>query len=116
MRFSITNRERPRPHISMPVRTCVGCRKTDEQCALLRGKADLVGHLRFDDGPARVGRGVYVHRRKTCMDAAIRSGFARSLRRMVQIDDVAALHLLAATLSQPGVAPVGITKNQDNHP
>lgn len=52
----------------MPTRTCIGCRRTDEQDVLIR----LVRRgERVVDGtrPRSAGRGAYVHR--TCVDLAI---------------------------------------------
>ena len=102
----------------VPMRTCVGCRKVDAQAELLRAVADQSGRLLFRLGHRQAGRGTYVHRRMRCIEAALKGGFARSLRRTVQVGDVAALYQLAAVDdgSQPGSqAPALSLKNQDNH-
>ncbi|WP_238148910.1 YlxR family protein [Serinicoccus sediminis] len=67
------------------MRTCVGCRRRDEQAALLR----LVARL-GDDGSWTVvpderrrlpGRGAYVHRRPGCVESAVaRRAVVRALR------------------------------------
>lgn len=101
-----------------PVRTCVGCRQTDSQATLLRAVIDGAGRLSFGLGRRQAGRGTYVHRIARCIDAAVKGGFARSLRRTVQVGDVAALYQLAAVSdgSQPGSrAPALSLRNQDNH-
>jgi hypothetical protein len=53
--------------------------------------ADAAGRLHFDSGDRGSGRGVYVHRRRECLQAALRGGFARSLRRKVVVSDAAVL-------------------------
>jgi predicted RNA-binding protein YlxR (DUF448 family) len=111
-----------------PRRTCVGCKQVDQQCDLWRAVADAAGRLRFDSrGRAPgCGRGVYVHRRSECVQAALRGGFSRSLRRKVVVSDAAVLSELGlpgrSTPRKSGAAPdllVGSTqarvKNQDNH-
>ncbi len=103
---------------SGPVRPCVGCRERDSQAELLRAVSDQSGRLSFGLGRRQAGRGTYVHRRKRCIETALKGGFARSLRRSVQVGDVAALYQLAAVCdgSQPGtLAPALSLKNQDNH-
>lgn len=102
----------------VPMRTCVGCRTSDSQAVLLRAVADQAGRLSFGLGRRQAGRGTYVHRRKRCIETALKGGFARSLRRSVHVGDVAALYQLAAVSdgSQPGtLAPALSLKNQDNH-
>lgn len=70
-----------------PVRTCVGCRKRDEQHALLRvvARADA-GHtdrwVLVPDGRRRsAGRGAYLHPDPQCLQTATaRRAFGRALR------------------------------------
>ena len=102
----------------VPMRTCSGCREVDAQTELLRAVSDANGRLQFRLGHRQAGRGTYVHRRKRCIEAALKGGFARSLRRTVQSGDVAALYQLAAVDdgSLPGAhRPTGSLKNQGNH-
>ena len=114
------------PGPAAPVRTCVGCKQTSAQDQLQRAVADAAGRLRFD-GPRRAaGRGVYVHRRHECLQAALRSGFSRSLRRKVVVSDAAVLSELGLPgrtgPRESGSAPATLAastparvKNQDNH-
>jgi predicted RNA-binding protein YlxR (DUF448 family) len=68
-----------------PQRTCVGCRRVDSQARLLRAVVDAAGRLQFELSPRRgSGRGSYVHRQAVCVQAAVRGGFARSLRRSIR--------------------------------
>jgi predicted RNA-binding protein YlxR (DUF448 family) len=112
------------PH--RPHRTCVGCKQVDLQAGLWRAVADAAGRLRFDSRQRESGRGVYVHRRYECMQAALRGGFSRSLRRKVVVSDAAVLSELGlpgqSAPRKSGATPdllVGSTqarvKNQDNH-
>ncbi len=111
---------------SAPVRTCVGCKQLDLQSSLWRAVADAAGRLHFDSGDRGSGRGVYVHRRRECLQAALRGGFARSLRRKVVVSDAAVLSELGlpgrTSPRESGTAPDFLAvntparvKNQDNH-
>lgn len=67
-----------------PLRTCAGCRKVARQAELVRGVADSAGRMHLSRTRRRAaGRGTYVHRDATCLQAALHGGFARSLRRKV---------------------------------
>lgn len=67
-----------------PLRTCAGCRKITRQAELVRGVADSAGRVHLQRTRLRAaGRGTYVHRDATCLQAALHGGFARSLRRRV---------------------------------
>src|SRR4051795_10568760 len=60
------------------VRTCVGCRQTDERAALLRFVLAGDPPQIVPDLPRRAGgRGVSVHPRRPCLDAAVRNGALR---------------------------------------
>jgi len=65
----------------VPVRTCVGCRGRVAQRDLLRLVAVSNGSIRVDRERSLPGRGAYVHRRRTCVEAALaRGAVARALR------------------------------------
>lgn len=87
-----------------PRRTCVGCQQVTAQGELLRGTVDAAGRLRFDGRQRESGRGVYLHRNEKCLQAAMRSGFARSLRRKVLVDEAAARQRLLLALDGTTVA------------
>lgn len=81
-----------------PQRTCVGCRRVDAQSKLVRAVADATGLMRFDTGCWRSpGRGCYIHRAESCMQAAVRGGFERSLRRRLRFPDDEIQALLATS-------------------
>ncbi len=70
-----------------PVRTCVGCRRRDDQDALLRvvavGEAGSTTRWRLlpDERRRAPGRGAYVHPDAECLQTAIaRRAFGRALR------------------------------------
>lgn len=68
-------------------RTCVGCRQKDVPDALLRfAVGPEAPHLAPDVSRRLGGRGVSVHPRRACIEAAVRrGGLARSLRRPVPV-------------------------------
>ena len=69
----------------MPIRTCVGCQKRDDQAGLVRWVAEPNGQLQMDRDSRQAGRGAYLHRAlRCCKDAIERGGFARSLRQKVE--------------------------------
>ena len=65
-----------------PVRTCVGCRQKDGRLALLRFVLAGDPPQLVPDVPRRAsGRGVSIHPRRRCLDAAARNGgLVRGLR------------------------------------
>ena len=58
------------------MRTCVGCRQ-------IAAKSSLV---RIVDSP--IGRGAYVHPRETCIEAAVKGGAQRALRRSIRAEEI----------------------------
>jgi predicted RNA-binding protein YlxR (DUF448 family) len=76
---------------TLPVRTCVGCRKREAKSDLLR----VVGDLNGPKGPAivvdelarRPGRGAYLHLSLDCLDQAERRrALPRALRAQGPLD------------------------------
>jgi predicted RNA-binding protein YlxR (DUF448 family) len=64
-----------------PERTCVGCRESAGKRSLLRLVRSSDGVVRCDPTGSAPGRGAYVHRRATCVDAALaRGALERALR------------------------------------
>ena len=67
-----------------PVRTCVGCRRREEQGRLLRVVADGTT-VRVDPRRRAPGRGAYVHPDPACVALAVRKrAFGRTLRAPVE--------------------------------
>ena len=72
-----------------PERTCVGCRARAPKDELLRIVATPTGPA---VAPAGEGRGAYVHRSASCVDAALARGtLARALHAGVGSEEVARL-------------------------
>jgi predicted RNA-binding protein YlxR (DUF448 family) len=72
----------------MPIRTCAGCQGKDEQQNLVRTVAEASGRIKIDEHAKLPGRGAWLHRRRACLEAAAKGGFARSFRRRTQHVDV----------------------------
>jgi uncharacterized protein len=65
----------------VPVRTCIGCRERATKRELLRLVVAAGGSVRLDPSGSSPGRGAYVHRRRSCVEAALSLGaLARGLR------------------------------------
>jgi uncharacterized protein len=65
----------------VPLRTCVGCRERAAKADLLRLVVAAGGSVRLDPNGSGPGRGAYVHRRRSCVKAALSlGGLARGLR------------------------------------
>src|SRR5262249_26964392 len=74
----------PAPRGGEAVRMCVGCRQRDERTALLRFVLAGDPPQVVPDVARRAdGRGVSVHARRSCLEAAVRSG---ALRRRLEGD------------------------------
>ena len=87
----------PGPAGAGPVRTCVGCRRRDDQAALLRVVANGTG-VRVDVRRRAPGRGAYVHPDPACVTAAVkRRAFPRALR--ASVDAAAAGAVVSAHLT-----------------
>ncbi|MSP62878.1 MAG: YlxR family protein, partial [Myxococcales bacterium] len=66
----------------VPERTCVGCRRTEEQARMVRLVADGAGRIRIDEQRRQPGRGAYLHDDRRCVEDVVkRGGLARSLKR-----------------------------------
>jgi predicted RNA-binding protein YlxR (DUF448 family) len=73
--------------VTVPVRTCAGCRREAPQAELQRYTA-VDGLLVADGAQRRPGRGVYTCRTEACFATAReRNAFTRSLRAQVRVPD-----------------------------
>ncbi|MCC3292721.1 MULTISPECIES: YlxR family protein [unclassified Arthrobacter] len=76
----------------VPLRTCIGCRKKDDQAVLLRlVRVSMEGGnaVRVDEDHRMPGRGAWLHPDTACLRLAVkRSGFPRAFRGSVEISDV----------------------------
>jgi predicted RNA-binding protein YlxR (DUF448 family) len=89
-----------------PVRTCLGCRRRDEQARLVRVVADGTA-VAVDPRRRAPGRGAYVHPDAACVALAVKKrAFGRLLRAPVEA--AAAGAVLTAYLDETGPhAPLG---------
>ena len=74
-----------------PVRTCIGCGCREFQSGLLRLQVPPGGGLAVAERPVR-GRSAYVHDRRSCIEAVVKS---RILRRSLRVDVSRALRVSA---------------------
>lgn len=71
--------------MATPVRTCLGCRKAVEKPELVRVVRNADGYVVVDAHGRASGRGAYLHPRRGCVDAAIRTkAFARAFKASVE--------------------------------
>ncbi len=85
--IEVTDETREPKEPSESVRTCAGCRARDARAALLRFVESPDGVLIADVKHVLPGRGVSVHPKRACVEAAVtRGGFARALRHEVTVD------------------------------
>ncbi|MDQ2782031.1 MAG: YlxR family protein, partial [Actinomycetota bacterium] len=103
--MSSTDRTGLRPR--QPVRTCVGCRRTDSRSALLRVVAvvgEWGGNVSLVPDPRHrlPGRGAWLHLSTTCLEQAVRrKAFTRALRLQVGPDSTAVQKYLTTTRDRP---------------
>jgi uncharacterized protein len=80
------------PDTHEPERTCVGCRGRAPKRSLLRLAVDPDGTVTVDASGRHPGRGAYVHRDRSCMEAALAHGaLVRALRARAAPDPAARL-------------------------
>jgi predicted RNA-binding protein YlxR (DUF448 family) len=75
----------------VPLRTCAGCRATVPRPTLIRVVRAPDGSVEFDPAGTRPGRGAYVHRLRTCIEAAVPRGIARALRTGISVEQASRL-------------------------
>lgn len=68
----------------MPVRTCIGCNMKRPKQELLRIVLSTDGHVAVDIGGRMDGRGAYLCKDPSCLEAALKKkGLNRSFKREV---------------------------------
>lgn len=69
-----------RPHGSLPMRTCVGCRQREARSVLVR-VVWMVDRVAVDESASAPGRGAWLHPNGRCLaHAAKRKAIGRALR------------------------------------
>lgn len=87
----LTDADRAGTRASVPVRTCVGCRRSDSRSVLLRVVAERGADgsivARPDPGRRLPGRGAWLHDRAECLELAERRrALPRALRVPAPVD------------------------------
>ncbi|WP_318241771.1 YlxR family protein [Arthrobacter pullicola] len=71
----------------VPQRTCIGCRKKDDQAALMRlalDSRDGIQTVQVDESRRMSGRGAWLHPEAACLATAVkRRAFGRAFRAQV---------------------------------
>jgi predicted RNA-binding protein YlxR (DUF448 family) len=84
-----------------PLRTCIGCRRKQEQGHLLRVSRNESGELALTQDKNRTGRGAYICPRPECIEAALKGDrLGRTLRNPVRTEEKDALKRQLAEASQ----------------
>ncbi|MCL4554987.1 MAG: YlxR family protein [Actinobacteria bacterium] len=75
-----------------PIRTCVGCRKSQEKGTLIRIVRSPDSGISVDSSGRLPGRGAYIHANEECFDLAVkRKRFEPALRVKLYEDDTSRL-------------------------
>jgi predicted RNA-binding protein YlxR (DUF448 family) len=75
-----------------PQRTCIGCRRKDDQERFLRVSRNPHGELSFSQEKQRTGRGAYVCPNPECLEAALKADrLSRALKQPVSKEEKEAL-------------------------
>lgn len=84
-----------RKHI--PQRTCVGCREVLSKRSLIRIVRTPEG-VKVDPSGKLIGRGAYLHDRKTCWELALRGALSSALKVELTVEDKASLMAFMSNL------------------
>ncbi|MEJ5240228.1 MAG: YlxR family protein [Anaerolineales bacterium] len=82
----------------VPQRTCVGCRQVNAKRELIRLVRTPQGVF-IDPGGKMAGRGAYLHRQRSCWEAALKGALAHALRVELTPEDRMRLEEFLQTLS-----------------
>jgi uncharacterized protein len=95
----MTHKGNPRPRKHIPQRTCVGCSQVQGKREMTRVVRTPQGQVEIDPTGKRNGRGAYIHRTRSCWDAAIAGGrLAHALKATLSDLDCQTLEAFAASL------------------
>ncbi len=102
----MTKKKQPRLRKHIPQRTCVGCGQVQGKREMVRVVRTPEGRVEIDPTGKRNGRGAYVHRARTCWDAALGGGrLARALKVALTDPDRQALETFAVSLPIEEIIP-----------
>jgi predicted RNA-binding protein YlxR (DUF448 family) len=96
----MAKKDQPKPRKHIPQRTCVGCGQVQGKREMVRVVHTPEGRVELDPSGKRNGRGAYVHKARSCWDAAIAGGrLAHALK--VALSDLERQTLEAFVVSLP---------------
>jgi len=82
----MTKKDQPKPHKHIPQRTCVGCGQVQGKREMVRVVRTPEGRVEVDLTGKRNGRGAYLHKARSCWDAAIAGGRLTHALKVVLLD------------------------------
>ena len=95
----MAKKDLPRPRKHIPQRTCVGCGQVQGKREMVRVVRTPEGRVEMDPTGKRNGRGAYLHRIRSCWDAALQGGrLAHALKVVLTDPDRHALETFAVSL------------------
>ncbi len=95
----MTKKDQPKPRKHIPQRTCVGCGQVQGKREMVRVVRTSEGRVEVDLTGKRNGRGAYLHKARSCWDAAIMGGRLAHALKVVLLDpDRQALEAFAVSL------------------
>ena len=95
----MTKKDQPKPRKHIPQRTCVGCGQVQGKREMVRVVRTPEGRVEVDLTGKRNGRGAYLHKARSCWDAAITGGrLAHALKVILLDPDRQALEVFAVSL------------------
>ena len=93
----MSRRRREREGIRTPLRTCIGCRRTQDKALMIRLVRGSDGGVRVDGLGTAVGRGAYACPTEACLGKALGAGrLAHALRGASQPPPESAAVILEA--------------------
>jgi len=95
----MAKKDLPRPRKHIPQRTCVGCGQVQGKREMVRVVRTPEGRVEVDLTGKRNGRGAYIHRARSCWDAAVAGGqLAHALKIALPDPDRQTLEAFAVSL------------------
>jgi len=95
----MAKKDLPRPRKHIPQRTCVGCGRVQGKREMVRVVRTPEGRVEIDLTGKRNGRGAYIHKARSCWDAAVAEGrLAHALKIALPDPDRQALEAFAVSL------------------
>jgi predicted RNA-binding protein YlxR (DUF448 family) len=95
----MAKKDQPKPRKHIPQRTCVGCGRVQGKREMVRVVRTPEGRVEVDLTGKRNGRGAYIHKARSCWDAAVAGGrLAHALKIALPDPDRQTLEAFAVSL------------------